>query len=118
MMGRRQSDAADEQLISEYLTDLSRDVPASGTVPSPSFIWWKAQLLRRLDAEREATAPIDVGDKVHVLLAILGAVALGIGGWSQLPFAASPIVAAVFGAGGFVLVTVLTFALIDAIRGR
>lgn len=70
------------------------------------------------DAEREATAPIEVGDKVHAGLAILGAVALGVGGWSQLPSTSSPIIAAAVGVGGIVLVTVLTVAVIDALRGR
>lgn len=118
MMRRRQSENADEQLISEYLAELSHEAPPSHCLPSPSFIWWRAQLLRRLDAERDATAPIAVGDTVHVGLAVIGAVALGVGGWSQLPNTSSPLIAAAVGVGGLVLVTVLAVALIDAMRSR
>lgn len=117
-MRRRQTDRGDEQLIAGYLDQLSREPASSNSLPSPSFIWWKAQLLRRLDAEREATVPIEVGDRVHVVLAIIGAVALGVGGWSQLPSASSPLVAAAIGLGGLLLVTVLALALLDALRDR
>jgi hypothetical protein len=117
-MRRSHRNIRDEQLIDEYLEQLPRQPASTGSLPSPSFIWWKAQLLRRMDAEREATVLIDVGDAVHVILAILGAVALGIGGWSTLPNTSSPVVAAAIGLGGVLLVTVLALAMIDALRNR
>ncbi len=64
----------------DTLRDVSREL---GPLPDPSFLWWKAQLLRRLDAEERATQPIAVTDRLHVGAAVLGAVALAGGAWSQ-----------------------------------
>ena len=58
-------------------------LPDHGSI-DPSFLWWKAQFLRRLDAEREAAAPIDMGERVHIGVAVVGAALLAIGGWDQL----------------------------------
>ena len=44
------------------------DLPA---LPNATHLWWKAQVLRRLDAERRSTAPIDVGERTIVMGAVL-----------------------------------------------
>jgi len=78
-----------------------------------------AQLLRRFEAERQATAPLEIGDRIHVGAAILGAVALAGGVWDQLPrltFSSSEVVSVALGA--VVLVSVIMFAAIEAIRQR
>ena len=63
---------------SAAMEQLAHDTPSS-RLPNPSFIWWKAQLLRRREAERQATAPIDVGERFHVGAAVVGVAALVIG---------------------------------------
>jgi hypothetical protein len=44
------------------------DLPA---LPNATHLWWKAQVLRRLDAERKSTAPIDIGERTIVIGAML-----------------------------------------------
>ena len=61
-------------LVDAAMTDLAHTPAIEASLPDPSFLWWKAQLLRRFDAEREAAEPIDVGERVHVGAALLGAV--------------------------------------------
>jgi hypothetical protein len=43
----------------------------SPALPNAMHLWWKAQILRRLDAERKSTAPIDVGEQTIVIGAML-----------------------------------------------
>ena len=78
-MWTRRADHDREQLDAA-MRELAASTPHDAPLPDPSFIWWKAQLLRRFDAEREATTPIEVGDRFHLGAAILGAVALAASG--------------------------------------
>ena len=75
MFGSHRTD--NEALVTQAMQELANAPHDASRLPDPSFIWWKAQFLRRLDAEREATAPLDVGDHMHIGAAVLGAVALG-----------------------------------------
>ena len=74
----------DERLVSASMKALEQSTSSPTPLPDPSFLWWKAQFLRRLDAEREAAAPIDMGERVHIGVAVVGAALLAIGGWDQL----------------------------------
>ena len=82
MFGRRSDD---EHHVSRAMQTLAQTPLEQRPLPDPSFIWWKAQLLRRREAERQATTPIDVGETFHVGAAILGAAALALGAWDQMP---------------------------------
>ena len=107
----------DEQVVSRAMRELAEGPAATGPLPDPSFIWWKAQLLRRFEAEREAAAPLEVGDRFHIAAAVLGAVALAGGAWNQLPrltFNSTEVLGIML--GGVVLVSVFAVAAIDAIR--
>jgi len=117
MFGRRQED--DEQLVTYAMLELAQEPAADRPLPDPSFIWWKAQLLRRFEAEREATAPLEVGDRFHIGAAVLGAVALAGGAWDQLPrlsFTPNEVLGMTLGA--IVLLSVVALAAIDVIRER
>lgn len=83
MWGRRTEQ--DRTRIDAALRELAETTPADAPLPDPSFIWWKAQLLRRLEAEREATSLIDMGDRFHIGAAVVGACALAAGAWPYLP---------------------------------
>ena len=117
MFSRRTND--DEQVVSAALRHLADETHGEQALPDPSFIWWKAQLLRRFEAEREATAPIEIGDRVHIGAAILGALALAGGVWDQLPSLSltSREVLAI-GVGALVLLSVVMLAAIEASRER
>ena len=43
----------------EFVRGLAAAPVASHPLPDPAVIWWKAQLLRRWQAERAASAPIE-----------------------------------------------------------
>jgi hypothetical protein len=49
-------DAAATTAWMRQMADATGEIHA---VPDPAVIWWKAQLLRRWEAERRATAPIE-----------------------------------------------------------
>lgn len=111
--------AENEALVAEAMQELVRAPHDSSRLPDPSFIWWKAQFLRRLDAEREATAPLDVGDHMHIGAAVLGAVALGIGAWNHLPAIALSVESGMAVAAGLAIVlAIAALAALDAIRQR
>ena len=109
----------DEQLVTRAMRELAQRPAVDRPLPDPSFIWWKAQLLRRFEAEREVTAPLEIGDRFHLGAAVLGALALAGGVWDQLPrLSFTP--TEVFGVtlGAIVLLSVVAIAAIDVIRER
>jgi hypothetical protein len=117
MFGRATNE--DERIVSDAMREIARGAVSDRPLPDPSFIWWKAQLLRRFEAERQATAPLEIGDRMHVGAAVLGAVALASGVWDQLPhlsFSSAELVSVALGA--VVLLSVITLAAIEAIRQR
>lgn len=50
----------------------------------PKDLWWKAQLLSRWDAQRQAAAPIEVGEQVQIGIGVVGIVALFVYLWRVL----------------------------------
>ena len=109
----------DEAQVSAAMRALA-DTPIDGApLLDPSFIWWKAQLLRRHEAEREAIAPIEVGDRLHIGGAILGAFALAAGAWSYVPaLAVTPAIALTVAGSALILLTVLAVATVESLRDR
>ena len=64
----------DERIVTEFMSRLaSRPVPASPVLTGHSAIWWKAQLLRRWDAQREAVKPLAVMEPIQLLAGIAAA---------------------------------------------
>ena len=107
----------DEELVAAAMHELAQTPRGAGPLPDPHFIWWKAQLLRRLDAERKAAEPLEIGERMHIGAAVLGAVALAAGAWSFMPSASSTSIvglAAVIGA--IVLASAISFAAWDDTR--
>lgn len=106
----------DERLVAAAMNQLAH-ASSSSNRPDPSFIWWKAQLLRRLEAERQATAPIDVGERFHIGAAFIGLVALLAGVWDHIPamvFSATSAFALAFGV--VILLSVVAVATWDVLR--
>lgn len=59
--------------------DERRELPAAAT------IWWRAQLVRRWEAERRALRPIERMQRVEVGLGLASLVALAVWAWPALP---------------------------------
>lgn len=115
----RRSHEDDEAIVEAAMKELANNPVEGRPLPDPSFIWWKAQLLRRFDAERRATEPIEIGERVHIGAAVLGAAALAAGAWSQMASLASSGTAVVAVALG----TLLAVSIVGAVawhdlRGR
>lgn len=55
----------DERAVAAFMSRVAA-LPAAVGVADPMHLWWKAQLLRRWDAERRAQLPLDVMDVVHI----------------------------------------------------
>jgi hypothetical protein len=108
-----------DKLVSEAMRELADTSRLQGPLPDPSFIWWKAQLLRRMDAERAAAAPLDVGDHIHPAAAVLGAVALAAGMWEGVRSASSsPMGLFAVAVAALVLLSAVVFATVETVRDR
>ena len=71
----------DEQAIVDYMSRLASSVPSRrSSVPDPSVLWVKAQMLRRWDAERKAQAPLDVMEPIQIAAGLAAAAVLFV--WS------------------------------------
>ncbi|MFN7916124.1 MAG: hypothetical protein U0Q55_12365 [Vicinamibacterales bacterium] len=117
MRSSRRTDT--EALVAQAMQELADAPHDSSRLPDPSFIWWKAQFLRRLDAEREATAPLEVGDRMHIGAAVLGAVALGVGAWNHVPALSLSVESGMALAAGLaILLAIAALAALDALRQR
>ncbi len=75
--------------VHAWMRELARAPLDGPPMPDPSFLWWKAQMLRRWDAERHATAPIDLGERVQVGVGCAGVAALVAWMWRAAPFSLS-----------------------------
>lgn len=53
-------------------------------LPDPGMLWWKAQLLRRWDAERRAASPLETGQHVQVGVGLAGCAALVVWLWPRV----------------------------------
>src|SRR6266851_5919097 len=67
--------------VAAWMQELAGRTVVDARRPDPTYLWWKAELLRRWDAQQRAAAPIDLGERVQVGIALAGAVALLIWLW-------------------------------------
>jgi hypothetical protein len=51
-------------------------LPTPMTWRDPSPLWWKAQLIRRWDAERRAQAPLDLIERIEIVAGLAAAAVL------------------------------------------
>jgi hypothetical protein len=67
----------DDRLVATFMRELADARPVIGPqLVEPGVLWWKAQLLRRWDAERRATAPIEVMEPVQIVAGLATAALL------------------------------------------
>jgi hypothetical protein len=72
------SDRNGEELVRAWIQELAATPLAESKVLDPGFIWWKGELMRRLDAQQRTTAWLDFGERTCVGIGIAAALALGI----------------------------------------
>ena len=89
MTWNRSSDSETEKqetlAVTAWMKELA-DLPVSqAPLPDPTYLWWKAELLRRWDAEQRATEPIEVGEQVQMGVGLVAAAGLLVWLWRTLP---------------------------------
>jgi hypothetical protein len=65
----------DDRALSEFMAQVS-SLPVSPLLRDPMPLWWKAQLVRRWDAERHAQAPLEIMERVEIVAGLAAAVVL------------------------------------------
>jgi hypothetical protein len=84
------TDERDDDMIVAWMRQFAALPIETSSLPDPAYLWWKAQLLRRWDAQRTVVAPLDVGERVQVATGLVGAAILLALLWSSLPTLAAP----------------------------
>lgn len=63
----------DERAIAAFMTRVASLPTAAAAGPDAMQLWWKAQLLRRWDAERRAQLPLDLMQPVEIAAGLAAA---------------------------------------------
>jgi hypothetical protein len=84
------TDDLDDQMVAAWMRQFAALPTDTSSLPEPAYLWWKAQLLRRWDAQKSAVAPLEVGERVQVVTGLGGAAILLAWSWSRLPTLAAP----------------------------
>ena len=78
-------DDQETQMVTAFLKELSALPVTEAPLPDPTYLWWKAELLRRWDAQQRVTKPIEVGEQVQMGVGLVAAAGLLIWLWRSLP---------------------------------
>ena len=74
-----------EDEVRAWMRELAA-VPFDGKpLPDARQLWWKAELLKRWDEQRQAVAPIERAEPVQVSIGLAGAIVLLASLWRQVP---------------------------------
>jgi hypothetical protein len=83
------TDERDDEMTVAWMRQFAALPMEKSSLPDPAYLWWKAQLLRRWDAQRNMVAPLEVGERVQVAMGLAGAAILLALLWSRPTLAAS-----------------------------
>ena len=64
----------------------------AGPLPDPRQLWWKAELLKRWDAQRHAAAPIERAEPAQVGIGLAGSLVLLGYLWRYVPALSSTLI--------------------------
>ena len=62
--------------VAAGMQELARQPIDTSSLLSPTALWWKAQILRRWDAQREAATRLERGDRIQVGIGLVAAAVL------------------------------------------
>ena len=80
-----ETDDQETQMVTAWLKELSAVPVTEAPLPDPTYLWWKAELLRRWDAQQRVTKPIEVGEQVQMGVGLVAAAGLLVWLWRALP---------------------------------
>ena len=72
-------------MVTAWLKELSALPVTEAPLPDSTYLWWKAELLRRWDAQQRVTKPIEVGEQVQMGVGLVAAGGLLVWLWRALP---------------------------------
>jgi hypothetical protein len=75
-------DEGDERAVAAFMSRVA-SLPATSGVQDPARLWWRAQLLKKWEAERRAQRPLDV---MHPIEIAGGLAAAGLMLYWSLPY--------------------------------
>jgi hypothetical protein len=81
----RDADQRETRAVTAWMKDLASLPVSEAPLPDVTYLWWKAELLRRWDAERKATEPIEVGEQLQVGIGLVTAGGVLVWLWRTLP---------------------------------
>ena len=64
------------ELVAAWMKEFAALPLETPSLPDPAYLWWKAQLLRRWDAQQTVAAPLEWGERAQVATGLIGATAL------------------------------------------
>jgi hypothetical protein len=79
------ADERDTAAVTAFMKELASLSVSEKPLPDATYLWWKAELLRRWDAQQKATAPIEVGEQVQVGIGLVAAAGLLVWLWRTIP---------------------------------
>jgi predicted dienelactone hydrolase len=98
---------SDADSVDAYMQQFARaSLGDAKPLPDPTVIWWKAQRLRRVDAERRLASPVDIGELVLFGLGSVGTLLLLAMLWRTAASSRDPWISV----GSVVAITVLVLA--------
>ena len=80
-----ETDDQETQMVTAWLKELSAVPVTEAPLPDPTYLWWKAELLRRWDAQQRVIKPIEVGEQVQMGVGLVAAAGLLVWLWRALP---------------------------------
>lgn len=73
--------------VAGFMREVAMLPEGPGRLPDPSYVWWKAQLLRQWEANQRVTAPLEAAHRIELVAAVVGLIVLllwegpGVLGW-------------------------------------
>jgi hypothetical protein len=80
-----ETDDQEAQMVTAFLRELAAHPVTDAPLPDPTYLWWKAELLRRWDTQQRVTKPIEVGEQVQMGVGLVAAAGLLVWLWRALP---------------------------------
>jgi hypothetical protein len=65
----------DDRVVKEFMTQMAA-LPLKARLPEAMPLWWKAQLVRRWDAERHAQAPLEIMERIEIVAGLAATIVL------------------------------------------
>ena len=61
----------DAAAVTRWVQRLAQVPAGAAKLPDAGTLWWKAQIVRRWEAERRSSAPVDVMERVELVIALI-----------------------------------------------